>query len=116
MGLQGYDIPPLNEQGWMHRYDQQQSTYLPDREQRFTVMLDVLETPLPEPVVALDLVCGPGSLSQHLLARFPQARSVAVDRDPILLLLGQHVLGDMQGRLRWVEAERSRAFLVQPAC
>ncbi len=38
----------------MHRYDQQQSTYLPDREQRFTVMLDVLDTLLPEHFVALD--------------------------------------------------------------
>jgi hypothetical protein len=36
------DIPQLNWQDWMQRYDQQQSTYLPDREQRFTVMLDVL--------------------------------------------------------------------------
>ncbi len=91
----------------MHRYDQQQSTYLPDREQRFTVMLDVLATLLPEHFVALDLACGPGSLSQRLLARFPQARCVAVDIDPILLLLGQQVLGDMQGRLRWVEADLS---------
>jgi hypothetical protein len=30
-----------------------------------------------------------------------------VDIDPILLLLGQQVLGDMQGRLRWVEADIS---------
>ncbi len=65
-------------------------------------MLDVLETLLPEHFVALDLACGPGSMSQRLLSRFPQARSVAVDIDPILLLLGQQVLGDMQGRLRWM--------------
>ena len=101
------DIPRLNWQNWMQRYDQQQSTYLPDRESRFTAMLDVLEALLPERFVALDLACGPGSISQRLLARFPQARSVAVDIDPILLLLGQQVLGDMQGRLRWVEADIS---------
>ena len=101
------DLPQLDWQDWMHRYDQQQSTYLPDREKRFTVMLDVLETLLPEHFVALDLACGPGSMSQRLLSRFPQARSVAVDIDPILLLLGQQVLGDMQGRLRWVEADIS---------
>ena len=91
------DLPQLDWQDWMQRYDQQQSTYLPDREQRFTVMLDVLETLLPDHFVALDLACGPGSMSQRLLSRFPQARSVAVDIDPILLLLGQQVLGDMQG-------------------
>jgi SAM-dependent methyltransferase len=101
------DIPQLDWQDWMQRYDQQQSTYLPDREQRFTVMLDVVETLLPKHFVALDLACGPGSMSQRLLSRFPQARSVAVDIDPILLLLGQQVLGDMQGRLRWVEADIS---------
>ncbi|HYX49111.1 MAG TPA: class I SAM-dependent methyltransferase, partial [Ktedonobacteraceae bacterium] len=37
--------------------------------------------------------------------RFPQARSVALDFDPVLLLLGQKELGDMHGRLRWVEAD-----------
>jgi SAM-dependent methyltransferase len=46
-------------------------------------------------------------MSQRLLARFPQAHSIAVDLDPILLLLGQQVLGDMHGRLRWVEADLS---------
>lgn len=101
------NIPSLNWQDWMQRYDQQQSTYLPDREKRFTAMFDVLETLLPEHFVALDLACGPGSISQRLLARFPQARSVAVDIDPVLLLLGEQALGDMQGRLRWVEADIS---------
>src|SRR5436305_8621532 len=98
-------IPPLNWQDWMHRYDQQQSTYLPDREQRFTVMLDVLATLLPEHFVALDLACGPGSLSQRLLARFPQARCVAVDLDPVLLAIGKGALGTYDGRLRWIEAD-----------
>src|SRR5436853_3286462 len=91
----------------MQRWDNQQSGYLPHREQRFMAMFDVLEALLPERFVALDLACGPGSLSQRLLSRFPQARCVAVDIDPVLLLLGQQVLGDMQGRLRWVEADLS---------
>jgi SAM-dependent methyltransferase len=99
------ETPNLNWQEWMQRWDRQQSGYLQDREQRFTAMLDVLEALLPERFVALDLACGPGSISQRLLKRFPYARSVAVDFDPILLLLGQEVLGDMQGRLRWVEAD-----------
>ncbi len=123
------DIPPLNWQDWMHRYDQQQSTYLPDREKRFTVMLDVLAMLLPEHFVALDLACGPGSMSQRLLSRFPQARSVAVDIDPILLLLGQQVLGDREEHvdavvsttaLHWlpagslVELYRQLGVLVRP--
>lgn len=99
------ETPRLNWHDWMQRWDQQQSGYLPDREERFTAMLDVLEALLPEQFVAIDLACGPGSISQRLLARFPQARSVAVDFDLVLLMLGQQVLGDMQGRLRWVEAD-----------
>ncbi|MEZ4705696.1 MAG: class I SAM-dependent methyltransferase [Caldilineaceae bacterium] len=92
-------------QGWMQRWDVQQTGYLPDREERFNAMFHVLQTLLPPDFVALDLACGPGSISQRLLTRFPQARSVAVDLDPVLLTLGQNALGDMEGRLRWVEAD-----------
>jgi trans-aconitate methyltransferase len=95
----------LNWPEWMQRWDRQQSRYLPEREQRFDTMLDVLEELLPERFVAIDLASGPGSISQRLLNRFPQARCVAVDFDPVLLLLGQQALGDMEGRLRWVEAD-----------
>jgi trans-aconitate methyltransferase len=89
---------------WLQRWDVQQTGYLPDREQRFRAMLDVLEVLLPETFVALDLACGPGAISQRLLTRFPTARCVAVDLDPVLLAMGQAVLGTMGGRLRWAEA------------
>ncbi len=98
-------MPQLDWQEWMQRWDRQQAYYLPDREQRFTAMLDVLAALLPESFVALDLACGPGSISRRLLARFPQARCIALDFDPVLLHLGRQVLGDGQGRLRWVEAD-----------
>jgi SAM-dependent methyltransferase len=108
------ETPNLNWHEWMQRWDRQQSGYLPDREQRFTAMLDVLEALLPERFIALDLACGPGSISQRLLHRFPKASSVALDFDPVLLLLGQNELGNMQGRLRWVEADlRDPAWLIQ---
>ena len=98
----------ISEIGWAHwlaRWDAQQTGYLPDREARFDAMLTVLEVLAPPDFVALDLCCGPGAISQRLLARFPRARSVAVDLDPILLALGQGALGTMEGRLRWVEAD-----------
>jgi len=44
----------LNWEAWIRRWDRQQSGYLPDREQRFTAMLNVLEALLPEHFVALD--------------------------------------------------------------
>jgi SAM-dependent methyltransferase len=91
--------------GWLRRWDVQQSAYLPDREARFKAMLDALEILLPEEFVALDLACGPGAISQRLLSRFAKARCVAVDLDPVLLTMGQAVLGDMGGRLRWVDAD-----------
>src|SRR5215211_1608203 len=88
--------------GWLRRWDVQQTGYLPDHEARFQAMLDVLEILLPAQFVALDLACGPGAISQRLLSRFPKARSIAVDLDPVLLTMGQAVLGNMGGRLRWV--------------
>lgn len=90
---------------WLARWDAQQAGYLPDREDRFAAMVTVLAELLPPNFVALDLCCGPGSLSQRLLTRFPQARVVAVDLDPVLLALGEGALGTMGGRLRWVEAD-----------
>ncbi|MGH2531161.1 MAG: class I SAM-dependent methyltransferase [Thermomicrobiales bacterium] len=90
---------------WLRRWDAQQEGYLPDREERFGVMLDVLDALMSDEFVAIDLAAGPGSISQRLLGRFPRARSLAVDLDPVLMTMGQAVLGDMDGRLRWVEAD-----------
>ncbi len=98
----GHDI---DWRAWLRRWDQQQAGYLPSREKRFAVMLDALDVLLPASFVALDLACGPGSLSQRLLTRFPAARCLAVDLDPVLLMLGRETLGDMDGRLRWIEAD-----------
>lgn len=95
----------IDWQHWLRRWDDQQAGYVPEREERFRVMLDVLETLLPGEFVALDLACGPGSISQRLLQRFPGARCVAVDIDPVMLALGQGALGTSNGRLRWVDAD-----------
>lgn len=95
----------VNWQHWLHRWDAQQSGYLPFREERFQVMLDALALMLPNSFTALDLACGPGAISQRLLQRFPQARCIAVDYDPVLLAIGQGALGTVDDRLRWVEAD-----------
>lgn len=89
---------------WLRRWDRQQTRYLPFREERFNAMFDAVDALLPPDFVALDLGCGPGSLSQRLLERFPQARVIAVDQDPLLLAMGQGALGDIDGRLRWIDA------------
>ncbi|MEU4533613.1 class I SAM-dependent methyltransferase [Streptosporangium sp. NPDC023825] len=74
---------------WIARWDRQQEGYLPDREERFTALIDAVEaTGRPDPLV-VDLGCGPGSLSARLLERLPEATVVPVDADPLLLGLGR---------------------------
>lgn len=90
---------------WLARWDAQQTGYLPDRERRFDVMLEVVGALLPPSFVALDLACGPGAISQRLLTRFPEAHAVAIDFDPVLLALGQGAVGTFGGRLRWIDAD-----------
>jgi SAM-dependent methyltransferase len=88
---------------WLDRWDAQQTGYIPEREARFAAMFDVLDVLLPADFRALDLGCGPGSLARRLLDRFPAARCLAVDLDPVLLAMGQAVHGTVGGRLTWIE-------------
>jgi SAM-dependent methyltransferase len=90
---------------WLRRWDIQQEGYVPEREARFTAMFDALAALLPESFVALDLACGPGSISQRLLGRFPQAQAIAADIDPVMLALGRGAVGTADGRLRWVDVD-----------
>ncbi|MFI7030752.1 class I SAM-dependent methyltransferase [Microbispora rosea] len=83
---------------WIDRWDRQQEGYLPDREERFTALIDAVEAGMghPDPLV-IDLGCGPGSLSARLLDRLPGATVVAVDADPLLLSLARAAYGDRDG-------------------
>ncbi|MFE7519867.1 class I SAM-dependent methyltransferase, partial [Streptomyces halstedii] len=76
-------------QRWVDRWEQQQQRYAIDREERFTVIADVVEhvTAGHEVPRVLDLGCGPGSLPARLIKRLPKAEIVAVDMDPLLLAL-----------------------------
>ncbi len=97
---------------WLRRWDTQQQGYLPDREERFAIMLDVLEAQIRPDFVALDLACGPGSISQRLLARFPHASTLALDTDPVLLALGEGALGTCDGRITWLKDDlNDRAWI-----
>ena len=86
--------------GW----DAQQESFNMDRERRFSAMFDVVEAQVGKRFTALDLGSGPGSLSARLLRRFPRARTVAVDYDPVALRVGEGALGSCGGRLTWVDA------------
>ncbi|MFD3992385.1 class I SAM-dependent methyltransferase [Streptomyces sp. NPDC058583] len=74
---------------WQQSWDRQQEWYMPDREERFRVMLDMVEGLVgPKPRV-LDLACGTGSITDRLLKRFPEATSTGVDLDPALLAIAE---------------------------
>ncbi|TDD82276.1 class I SAM-dependent methyltransferase [Actinomadura rubrisoli] len=83
---------------WITRWDAQQEGYVPDREERFTAMIDAVEAAVgrPDPLV-LDLGCGPGSLAGRLLDRIPGATVVAIDTDPLLMSLGRAVHAGRDG-------------------
>jgi SAM-dependent methyltransferase len=83
---------------WIERWDAQQQEYLPDREDRFTAIIDAVEevSGRPDPLV-LDLGCGPGSLAVRLLRRLPQATVVAIDADPLTLALGAAAFAEVAG-------------------
>lgn len=77
---------------------------MPDREERFAVLGDVLEELLdrPDPLI-VDLGVGPGSLAHRLLARLPGATVVGADADPLLLGLAELAYGGE--RFRTVPAD-----------
>jgi ubiquinone/menaquinone biosynthesis C-methylase UbiE len=101
-------IEPTTEPDWqtlLRTWDRQQEGYIPHREQLITTMLDATEAVVGNAPLALDLACGPGTISARLLKRFPQARCVALDIDPVLLAIGKGALGTMGGRLHWIDAD-----------
>lgn len=93
---------------WIERWDHQQEHYIPDREQRFEVIGDVLhKLGDRDDLLIVDLGVGPGTLSQRLLDRFPEASVVGVDADP--LLLGLADLAMRSARFRTVNTDLRRA-------
>ncbi|MFC8246043.1 class I SAM-dependent methyltransferase [Streptomyces chartreusis] len=74
---------------WQESWDRQQEWYMPDREERFRIMLDVVEALVGPAPRVLDLACGTGSITARLLARFPEAASTGVDLDPALLAIAE---------------------------
>jgi SAM-dependent methyltransferase len=90
----------------MRSWDEQQQAYMANREERFAVILDVVaDVTRSAPRRVLDLCCGPGSLAVRVLERFDDVSVVALDNDPVLMLLGRSAHGDHGGRLTWVEAD-----------
>ncbi|ROQ95888.1 ubiquinone/menaquinone biosynthesis C-methylase UbiE [Streptomyces sp. 2132.2] len=91
-------------QAWQESWDRQQEWYMPDREERFRVMLDMVEALVGPTPRVLDLACGTGSITDRVLRRFPESTSTGVDLDPALLTIARgHFDGD--GRVTFVTAD-----------
>ena len=90
---------------WVDRWEAQQQGFLPDREERFTALIDAVADGAgrPDPLV-LDLGCGPGSLAVRLLERIPGATVIGVDADPVLLGLALAAWAGRAG-LRFAELD-----------
>jgi SAM-dependent methyltransferase len=98
-------ISPDAAVAWIGSWDAQQREFMPEREERFTALIDAVAEAAghAEPLV-LDLGCGPGSLSVRLLDRLPGATVIAVDADPLLLALGRAAWADRPG-LRFADLD-----------
>ncbi|MEV5612274.1 class I SAM-dependent methyltransferase [Streptomyces sp. NPDC052225] len=96
--------PATDWRAWQDSWDRQQEWYMPDREERFRVMLDMVEAFVGPAPRVLDLACGTGSITDRLLKRFPEATSVGVDLDPALLAIAR---GTFEGdeRVSFVTAD-----------
>jgi trans-aconitate methyltransferase len=99
------ELDQVSAQRWIDRWERQQEVSLPDREERFTALIDAVAdgTGRADPLV-IDLGCGPGSLSVRLLGRVPQATVVAVDAVPVTLTLGRTAYARRPG-LRFAELD-----------
>jgi SAM-dependent methyltransferase len=98
-------ISQQEARAWIARWDVQQQVYMPDREERFTALIDVVQAAAsaPDPLI-IDLGCGPGSLAVRLLDRLPAATVIGVDADPLLLALGLAAETDRAG-LRFADVD-----------
>lgn len=98
----GEHVSAADAKDWVLRWELQQEQGDTGREERFSVVGDVLALATAEcerPYV-LDLFCGPGSLAARLARRLPRLDLVGVDADPLLLGLGQRMHGE---RIRFVD-------------
>lgn len=102
---QGAGLTEAAALAWTDRWDRQQEGFMPDREERFTALIDAVAEAAgrPDPLV-LDLGCGPGSLAVRLLDRIPGATVIAIDADPVLLALGRAAYAGRAG-LRFVDRD-----------
>jgi SAM-dependent methyltransferase len=104
-------LPPVPlgwAESWQRSWAQLEEDLVSDRELRLRVLLDVVEAMAGTSPTVLDLACGPRTITLRLLDRFPRARSIAVDVDPVLLAIASATFAD-DDRVRIVQADLNNA-------
>ncbi len=91
-------------ESWQQSWDRLEETLMPDRELRIRALLDVVDAIASSTPRVLDLACGTGTITCRLLDRFPAARSIAVDVDPVLLTIASATFAD-DDRVRIAQAD-----------
>lgn len=89
---------------WQRSWDHLERDYVPDRELRIRALLDVVDAVTGSAATVVDLACGTGTVTRRLLDRYPAARSIAVDVDPVLLTIASAAFAD-DDRVRVVDAD-----------
>jgi SAM-dependent methyltransferase len=80
---------------WQESWSHQQAAFIPDREERFTAMLNAVAAVTDgESPRVLDLAGGTGTISLRTLSRFPGAQVTLLDQDPVLLAIATATLND----------------------
>ena len=95
---------------WLRRWDRQQQLHIPDREERFAVVVAALQAFTGEAPRVLDLGCGPGSLSARVRERLPDAEILAIDTDPVLLTIARGAFADT-ANVQFVDADLRGAWI-----
>lgn len=91
------------------RWEAMQDHHIPHREAQMEAIKKIVGTTSwrlnEDRLRALDLGCGPGSLTGRLLRFGKQVWAVGMDADPMLLALAKSMHTDVADRVVWVEAD-----------
>ena len=90
---------------WIRRWDRMQDLYIPDRIERFEIIIQLISDSQHKVSRVLDVGCGTGSVMLHILKAFPDASVWGIDFDPTLLALAQKRLTKFGDRVKLVEAD-----------
>ncbi|HUT74816.1 MAG TPA: methyltransferase domain-containing protein [Armatimonadota bacterium] len=101
----GREAAKLDWRCWFERWQRMQDCYVPQRRRRFDLIFQFPQLGPEDEVHILDLGCGPGSLAFHAFRHHPNARVVAVDLDPVLLEIGQHVAEQTEVQVQFLNRD-----------